>query len=458
MGRTPFLKQLCASLFSHDDARTFAPGIVQAQHRPPSPLPRTVLYALLTLFAVLLVWTLLGRLDVVAVAQGKLVPQSFLKIVQPVESGIVREILVKEGDAVKEGQTLARMDTRLSDADSKTLQAELQRKRLQLRRIEAEMAGVPMRRQPDDPSDIYAQTEAQYQARRQAYLDSLGAEQATLLKAQHDLQSAAEIKGKLEKSVPIYKDQAESWDKLAKEGFAGRLMALDRQRTYVESEQDLKAQTQNVASLKALITQSDRRIAQITSNYRQQLQHERGEAEALYHKLQGDWDKQQHRHSLLELKAPQAGIVKDIATHTPGAVVAPGTILLTLVPHDEPLIAEVWIGNLDSGFVQASQKARIKFAAYPFQRFGMLDGVVKHVGADAQEKPETGAPQAKQIQEAAYRALIHLNADYLESQGHKLRLAPGMQVSAEIYLGSRSVIEYLLSPIQKVVHEAGRER
>ncbi len=440
------------------EAADFAPEIIRAQHQPPSPLPRVVLYSLLALFGILLVWAFAGRLDIVAVAQGKLVPQTFLKIVQPTESGIVREILVREGDEVKEGQVLARMDTRLSDADSKTLEVELQRRRLQLSRIDAELAGAPMKRQSTDPPEIYAQTAAQYQDRRQAYLDALGTEQATLLKSRHDLQSATEIKGKLEKSVPIYKDQAESWDKLAKEGFAGRLLALDKQRTYVESEQDLKAQTQNVASLQALISQSEKRMAQITSNYRQQLQNERMEAEGAYHKLQQDWDKQQHRHSLLELKAPQAGLVKDLATHTPGTVVAPGTILLTLVPQDEPLVAEVWVGNIDAGFVQDMQKVRVKLAAYPFQKYGMLDGVVKQISADSQEKGDTNNPALKPMQEAAYRALISLNSAYLESQGQRLRLVPGMLVNAEIHLGTRSVIEYLLSPVQKVAHEAGRER
>src|SRR5512132_3024646 len=128
------------------EAADFAPVIIRAQHQPPSPLPRVVLYALLALFGIMLVWAFAGRLDIVAVAQGKLVPQSFLKIVQPAESGIVREILVREGDEVKEGQVLVRMDTRLSEADSKALVAELQRKRLQLQRIEAELAGVPMKR------------------------------------------------------------------------------------------------------------------------------------------------------------------------------------------------------------------------------------------------------------------------------------------------------------------------
>jgi hemolysin D len=256
--------------------------------------------------------------------------------------------------------------------------------------------------------------------------------------------------------VPIYKDQAESWDKLAKEGFAGRLLALDRQRTYVESQQELRAQAQNVASLKALITQSERRISHITSNYRQQLQNERGEAEALYHKLQQDWDKQEHRHALLELKAPQAGIVKDLATHTPGTVVAPGTILLTLVPLDEPLLAEVWVNNVDAGFVQEKQTARVKLAAYPFQKYGMLDGVVQHIGADTKDKSESQAINS--VRDAAYRALISLDSEHLESQGRRLRLTPGMQVNAEIHLGTRTVLEYLLSPVQKVAHEAGRER
>lgn len=436
----------------------FTPEIIVLQERAPSPLPRTVLYVLLALFGSLLVWACVGRLDIVAVAQGKLVPQSFLKIVQPAEAGIVREILVREGDAVQAGQVLVRMDARLSDADGRTLQAELHRKRLQVRRIEAELAGSPMRREADDPPDIYAQAEAQFQARRRAFLDALDTEQATLLKARHDLQAATEIEGKLRKTVPIYKDQAESWDRLAKEGFAGRLLALERQRSYVESEQDLKAQSQNVASLNALIAQSERRISQITSNYRQQLQNERVEAQAQHHRLQQDWDKQQHRQSLLELKAPQSGIVKDLATHTPGSVVAPGTILLTVVPVDEPLIAEVWVGNVDSGFVRASQKARLRLAAYPFQKYGMLDGVVRHVGADAQERAEAAGARAQPARESAYRALIDFSGSPRSSAGRQLKLAPGMQVNAEIHLGTRSVLEYLLSPVQKITHEAGRER
>ena len=128
------------------------------------------------------------------------------------------------------------------------------------------------------------------------------------------------------------------------------------------------------------------------------------------------------------------------------------------MPHDEPLVAEVWVGNIDVGVVQDNQKARVKLAAYPFQKYGMLDGVIKQISADSQEKADANGQPVKAMQEAAYRALISLDSGHLESRGQRLRLVPGMLVSAEIHLGTRSVLEYLLSPVQKITHEAGRER
>ena len=440
------------------DALQFAPDLVRIEAGPPSPLARAMLWLLLALLTAMLGWAYLGQLDIVAVTQGKLVPQSFLKIVQPAEAGIVREILVAEGDVVREGQVLVRMDMRLSEADGRTVQAELMRKRLQLRRIDAELAGAPLKRAADDPPELVAQVQAQMQARRQSYLDAVGAEQALRARAEHDLGSASEIEAKLRQTAPIYGEQAKAWDKLAKEGFAGHLLALDRQRMHIEAEQELKAQSRNMQSLRATIAQAEKRIAQIHSNYRQQLHNERAEAEAQYQKLEQDWNKQQHRHALLELKAPQAGIVKDLATHTPGAVVSPGTILLTLVPQDEPLLAEVWVSNADAGFVQADQKARVKLAAYPFQKYGAIDGVVRQVSADAQDKAASTEGATKALPELAYRAWIELDADHLQREAARLRLVPGMAVSAEVHIGSRTVLEYLLSPIQKVAAEAGRER
>lgn len=442
------------------DALDFAPAILQAQQRPPSPLPRLVLRSLLVLAGVMLVWAIFGRLDIVAVAQGKLVPESFVKIVQPSDPGIVREILVKEGETVAAGQVLMRMDARISEADRKIVENDLKLRGLQLRRIDAELSGAAIGKKPGDEPALFSEVEAQYRARRQAYLDSLESERAVLTKARADLKAAIEVEAKFKRTVPILRDQAESWDKLAREGFAGRLLALDRQRSHIEAEQDLRAQAYTIDSLKALIAQSEKRIAQIDSNYRQQLQNERLEASGQQLKLHQEWDKQQHRHSLLELKAPQAGVVKDLATHTTGTVVSPGTVLLTLVPHDEPLQAEVWVSNLDAGFVRPEQPVKIKLAAFPFQQYGMIDGVVQQVSIDATDSKDIngGRPNAAGEEPLQYRALVALKSAYIERGREKFRPSPGMQVNAEINLGSRSVLEYLLSPIQKVTHEAGRER
>jgi HlyD family secretion protein len=441
-----------------DFGLTFAPDIVRIERESPAPLRRAVLYLLLALFALLVGWACFGKLDIVAVSQGKLVPQSFLKIVQPAEAGIVREILVNDGDLVREGQVLVRMDARLSDADARTVEAELQRKRLQLRRIDAELAGTPLDRAAEDPRELAVQVEAQMHARRQAYLDTLGGEQAVRARAEHDLGSAVEIEAKLRQTTPIYREQAQAWEQLAREGYAGRLLVLERQRTHIEAEQELKAQSRNIEGLRANIEQAEKRIAQIRSNYRQQLHNERAEAEGQYQKLQQDWEKQRHRHALLELKAPQAGVVKDLATHTPGTVLAPGTIVLTLVPNNEPLLAEVWVTNADAGFVQPGQRARVKLAAYPFQKYGMLDGVVQQISADSHDRTTASDGTAKPLPELAYRALVKLESDHLAAEGRRLKLVPGMALAAEVHIGRRTVLEYLLSPIQKVAVEAARER
>jgi HlyD family secretion protein len=439
----------------------FASDFLQLRDEAPAPLPRAVLYGTLALLGALLLWAYFAPLDIIAVATGKIVPQGYLQIVQPSESGVIKEILVTEGAQVKAGQILARMDARVSEADSRQLQNELKLKRLQLRRIDAELGGGPWRRLADDQTELFAQVEAQLNARRQAHFGALEIERAILVKSEQDLKSAQEVEAKLQKTIPLIIEREQAYDQLVKDGFAGKLMHLDKQRERIEKEQDLRAQQFNISSLKATISQVGKRIAQITSSYHQQLQNERIDAEAQYHKLRQDWDKQSHRHALLELKAPQDGIVKDLATHTLGSVVAPGTVVMTLVPDGDGLLAEVWVTHLDAGLVEPGQAVKLKLTAYPFQQYGMLDARVRHISPDASEPAEQKNPRNAGIQDqpaSSFRALLELPEPFLQTQGKRYRLSPGMQLNAEINLGTRTVLQYLLSPVQKTLHEAGRER
>jgi hemolysin D len=440
----------------------FAPGILRVQDHAPSPLPRAVLYACLLLFAAMLAWAWIGRLDIIAVAQGKLVPGSYVKIVQPSESGIIAEILVQEGEEVKAGQVLMRMATEVSDADVATVETDLHLRRLQLRRIQAELNNRPFDLQRGDRPDLYQQVFAQYRANRDAHRDRIEGERAVLAKAEQELRGAIEMESRLRQTVPIFVAQENAFEKLANEGFVSKLAVLEKTRERIEREQELKAQSHHVESLRATIEQSKQRLAQTESGYRQLLQNEQLEASAQRLRLEQEAGKQSYRRGLLELKAPQDGLVKDLATHTPGTVVSPGTILMTLVPHNDPVKAEVWVTNIDAGFVRVGQPVRLKLAAYPFHKYGMVEGLVEYVSPDAAELPDARERDRRDSKEhvmppSGFRALVALQRDRLERDGREFRLNPGMLVSAEIHLGERTVMEYLTSPVSKTLHEAGRE-
>lgn len=421
------------------------------------------MYLVLALFLILVVWSIFGKLDIIASAEGRLVPKSYVKIVQPADAGIVKEILVKEGETVKAGQILMRMDTKLAKADEQTVATELALKSLQLRRINAELTGQPLIRKPGEPEDLLRQVEAQYRDHQQSYRDALSQAREALEKAQRDYDAGKEILTKLRDVTPILKAQADSYAGMGKDGYVPQVTVQDKQRDYLEKAQDLRAQESTVQSLKAAIEQSSAQLAEVTSKYRSELQNERIDAESQYRKLQQEGVKQEYKTSLFELRAPQAGIVKDLATHTIGTVVSPGTVLLSIVPEHEPLVAEVMIKNDDVGFVFPQQKVKIKLLAYPFEKYGMLDGEVINIDPDAsnldpQQNASKNLSKDSSTPSLTYKALISLSSQVLNAQGEKLKIVPGMQVIAEINQGQRSVMEYLLSPVQKTFHDSGRER
>lgn len=454
----PSLKSLVQH--AHTDHHAFHPPLIRLQQSAPHPQERRVLWALLALLAFLLIWALVGRLDIVAVADGKLVPASYLKIVQPSEAGIVKEILVREGAMVRSGQVLMRMDALITDADLDAITTEHVRKRLQLARIDAELTGKPFQLDAQAPAALVRETGAQSQANRDALAAALAEERSRLVKAQQELAAARQQKARLEAVLPHYREQDKAYERLVKEGFAGSLMGSDKRRERIEKEQELATQGHVVASAQASIDQSQKKLKQIEAEYLRQLHAERHEAQAQFDKLAKELEKQQHRRELLELKAPQDGVIKDLATHTSGTVVQPGTVLASLVPHEEKLKAEVWISNEDIGFVRSGQPVKLKFATFTFQKYGMGQGRVEHVSADAQSEEEA---RDKGLQDSGqrplrYKALVTLEGSVLETNGVKYPLSVGMQTTAEILLGRRTVMEYLLSPVKKAWHEAGRER
>ncbi len=438
---------------------TFSPALLRLQERPPSPLPRALLALMLLLCAALGGWSALGRLDVVAVAQGRLVPLSYVQVVQPADGGIVRDILVREGQAVRAGQVLARMDAALAEADRRRMERDRDGLELQLRRIDAELRNVPVHRRPGDPEALWRETLEQHRAALDALADAVSAERAVLAKATHERAAAIAQAERLRAVLDSAREEELAWRELQHGGYAGRLQADEKQHRREEAERALDSQRHAVAAATQAVEHSERRLQQIVSGQRVKLTQERTEARAALDRLTQELAKQGVQQSLLELRAPQDGVVKELATHTPGAVVAPGTVLMTLVPLGEDLRAEVWVSNEDIGFVRPGQPVQLKLAAYPFHKYGLLEGVVSTVSVDATDAAEAGGVAATRRGAVhRYRALVDVTRQSLEFEGAELPLTAGMLVDAEMQLGSRSVLEYVLSPVRKAFREAGHER
>jgi hemolysin D len=436
------------------EAHDFAPDLLTLQESPPSRLPRVAMLLVVLLLALLVAWAVWARLDIVATAQGRLVPATYTKVVQPAEAGVVSQILVKDGDIVRSGQLVLRLDASMAQTDVTAFEQEAMHKEMTIQRIEAELSDRPFVPPAGAAPHLAAQVAAQYMARRQSYQDALAQEQAALVRAQAELASAQQHLIKLQEVLPIVRGASEKHEQLERAGFISALVAADRRRDLVEKTQELQAQLSTVNGLKAAIQQSERKVDAVRSGYRTQLENERIETLAQLRRLNQELDKTSIRKGQMAIRAPADGVVKDLAVTSVGAVVQAGALLMNIVPTDEPLLAEVMLGNEDAGFVAVGQKVRVKIAAFPFQKYGLLEGRVSHIGADASE-----LRQGQAAQPPSYRALIKLARQRFDApRDEALTLAPGMLLVAEIHQGDRTVMEYLLSPVQKVTSEAARER
>ena len=445
-------------------ALEFAPGLLAIQESPPRRLPRTVLYAVVALFVTTLAWMIFGRLDIVATAEGRLVPKTYVKIVQPAKAGIVSQILVHEDEHVRAGEVLLRMDPHDADADTAALKAELALRSLELRRIDAELDGRRLKRRPGDPAELYQEVDAQLATHRQAYEQSSREARDALVRARRDYAAARQVLKKLGEIAPILKQQAASYDSMGKAGYAPMVSVREKDLQYLEKAQDLLAERDTVAGLRAAVAQARAKLEAVRSRYRAGLRDEWVKAERDDRALKRRWAKQMHKDSLLALRAPQSGIVENLATHTVGTVVEPGTVLLSLVPDREPLVAVVRFRNRDIGFVHLRQKARVKVVAYPFEKYGTLDGEVMQISPDtegaraARSGARSSSGGSPQQAPPTYKAVVALGRQSLDAHGRDFRLLPGMLVSAEVDEGRRSVMQYLLSPVEKTLEDSGRER
>jgi hemolysin D len=410
------------------------------------------------LFVIALVWATLGEIDIVAVAPGRIVVSERTKTLQPLEAGVVKRVLVKDGDAVQSGQVLVELDATNASADGASVQEQLSAVRSEGRRaallLSALQTGRPPVLPPLPPGEgwgegKHASAMRQLQAEWAditARLAKLGAEQT---RRQAEIATVREIINKLEATLPIARQREADFKGLTEQGFVSSHAGQDRTRERIEQESDLATQRARLAEAQAALLESTQARAAYLAETQRSLSERHSLAQSKREQLTQERNKTEQRSRLTQLTAPVDGIVQQVAVHTEGGVVTPAQVLMVIVPKDAQVSAEVVIDNKDIGFVYPGQAAAIKLETFPFTRYGTLPATVKSVVADAVTDEKKGA---------IFPAVLRLGASAIDIDGKRIALAPGMNVTAEIKTGKRRVIEYLLSPIQRATSESLKER
>lgn len=436
----------------HTDEAAFLPAALSLQETPVHPAPRRAAMAVCLLFVIALVWAIVGKIDIVAVAQGRIVVGERTKTLQPLEAGVVKRVFVKDGDSVTAGQVLVELDATNASADQASVKEQLRAASSEARRTHALLVALRTNRPPVLPTEDAAPDvadEAQLQAEWNDITAKFGKLAAELARREAEIVTVQATIGKLQATLPIAKKREADFEKLVAEGFIGAHAGQDRTRERIEQEQDLATQKARLAEAKAALAENTNSRQAYLAETQRNLNDRHAEASVKRQQLLQERSKAEQRNRLTQLTAPVSGTVQQVAIHTEGGVVTPAQVLMIIVPKDAQVTAEVVVDNKDIGFVNAGQVAAIKLETFPFTRYGTVDATVRSVTADAVNDEKRGA---------IFPATLVLQQNQINVDGKPITLSPGMNLTAEIKTGKRRVIEYLLSPVQTAVSESLGER
>jgi len=430
------------------DETAFLPAALSLQETPAHPAPRRAAWAVCALFVIALVWSIVGQIDIVAVAQGRIVVSDNTKTLQPLEASVIKRVLVKDGDTVQAGQVLVELDATNASADGASVQEQLNAMVSEERRTTALLAALRLDR-PPVLKDGNPRDGAQLQAEWQDITAKLAKLDAEHVRRQAEFATVRETIAKLEATLPIVRQREADFKSLSDQGFMGAHAGQDRMRERIEQERDLATQKARLTEALAALSESENTRRSYVAETQRTLSDRQAQASSKREQLTQERSKAEQRSRLTQLTAPVSGTVQQVAVHTNGAVVTPAQVLMVIVPKDAHVTAEVVIDNKDIGFVNAGQAAAIKLETFPFTRYGTVEAKVSSVTADAVNDEKRGA---------IFPATLSLSQNSIAVDGKRITLSPGMNVTAEIKTGKRRVIEYLLSPVQTAVSESLGER
>ncbi|PHM23560.1 HlyD family type I secretion periplasmic adaptor subunit [Xenorhabdus budapestensis] len=435
----------------------FLPTALELQETPVHPAPRIFIWSIMGFALLALLWACIGKIEVVAVAPGKVVPNGKTKLIQPSDTAVVRAIHVNDGQSVKVGELLIELDPTTANADVNRIESELLAARIDSARSTAMLDAINQQHPPAslvgtipnaNPEQVLS-AQSWLQGQYQEYRSSLELVDAEIHQRSAEIQSAQAQVTSLRKTLPITTKLTEDYQRLLTKQYVSQHEYLEKEQTRLDLQRQLSVQQASVLQHAAAQEEAWRRRETVVAQNRRamlDLQQEANQKAAI---LGQELAKAHHQKKLTSLNAPVAGTVQQLAVHTVGGVVTPAQSLMVIVPANQPIEVEAMLENKDVGFVRIGQSVTVKVETFNFTKYGTVDGEVLSVSNDAIENEKRGL---------IYSTRIRLKSDHLLVNGQRVALSPGMSITAEIKTDQRRVIDYFLSPLRQHIDESLRER
>lgn len=411
-----------------------------------SPVPgllRTAVTVLSGLMALFIGWSAFASVEEVASAPGQIVPSGYIQDIQHLDGGVVREILVREGDMVERGQALLKLDATSADADLGQMKARQTALQLQVARLRqfAEGKGDAKGLSGDEKAILASMVEAR--RRQQDVLrDQLAGKQK-------ELQANMANRDALQKNVALMQQEYQISQQMAAKGSGSKIDAMSAERQLNALQGQYNQAVNQVNQSHDAVSEMASRLQSLDADLNQEAMKNLGTAQAQLDEVDKQITKLQSAASRAVIAAPVRGIVKGLAVHTIGAVVEPGKVLMEIVPVNEELEVEALVSPSDIGNLKTGEPVKVKVSAFDASRYGSVPGTLQSISASTFQN-EQGM--------TFYRARIRLARNYVGNDPSRNLILPGMTVQTEIITGDKTVLAYMLKPLNTAAQGALHER
>lgn len=423
----------------------FLPAAEEIVETPPSPLGHIVLWSITALLVVALAWSYFGKLDIIAPATGRIVPEGSIKTIQPAGPGVVTEIKVSEGQKVKKGDLLIQLDDSIAKSDVKTAEQALTVARLERDILAKTLAGedvADMVNATDIPENVKKYLIALADSRvsasevqKQLLSSGVSSAQQQVVVQQQNKRTTEDSITKLRTLEQELKKDLENANAFTESGIRGELRSVQQQISSLELS--LATHDQQIARAQTGVSEANERLDAYDAENKASSYSDIIDGEKRITELENALAKAKQTVERLSIRAPVDGTILTLATKTVGGVVNAAQPVVEIVPGDTNLVVDAIVQNKDIGFIQVGQSVVIKVDAYSFQRYGYLKGIVKSISPDAISDEKQGL---------VYKMKVEIEGGET-SKNNIINVEPGMSVTAEITTGKRRIIEFFLDPL-----------